>query len=106
REYAIKTDEEGYKFAEADFLNLNQNDIEDLYLLKIQNKIRNNKGAKEYDLIIALKMYIHRIVIKKRVEDVLLGFRRFTTYCCWFNIGAASEDLVMLRKIEENNLSL
>ncbi|GKD33233.1 reverse transcriptase domain-containing protein, partial [Tanacetum coccineum] len=22
----------------------------------------------------------------------------FTTYCCWFNIGAASEDLVLLRK--------
>ncbi|GJT15683.1 hypothetical protein Tco_0874389 [Tanacetum coccineum] len=28
----------------------------------------------------------------------------FTTYCCWFNIGAASEDLVLLRKIEENKL--
>ncbi|GJZ45401.1 zinc knuckle CX2CX4HX4C containing protein [Tanacetum coccineum] len=28
----------------------------------------------------------------------------FTTYCCWFNIGAASEDLVLLRKIEENRL--
>ncbi|GJY36900.1 hypothetical protein Tco_0422278 [Tanacetum coccineum] len=30
----------------------------------------------------------------------------FTTYCCWFNIGATSEDLVLLRKIEENRLSL
>ncbi|GJW36431.1 ribonuclease H-like domain-containing protein [Tanacetum coccineum] len=30
----------------------------------------------------------------------------FTTYCCWFNIGAASEDLVLLRKIEENRLNL
>ncbi|GJY55241.1 putative reverse transcriptase domain-containing protein [Tanacetum coccineum] len=30
----------------------------------------------------------------------------FTTYCCWFNIGAASEDLVLLRKIEENRLRL
>ncbi|GJS77417.1 hypothetical protein Tco_0727298 [Tanacetum coccineum] len=28
----------------------------------------------------------------------------FTTYCCWFNNGAASEDLVLLRKIEENKL--
>ncbi|GKE22178.1 reverse transcriptase domain-containing protein, partial [Tanacetum coccineum] len=28
----------------------------------------------------------------------------FTTYCCWFNNGAASEDLVLLRKIEENRL--
>ncbi|GJT24482.1 hypothetical protein Tco_0894419 [Tanacetum coccineum] len=30
----------------------------------------------------------------------------FTTYYSWFNIGAASEDLVLLRKIEENRLSL
>ncbi|GKA10838.1 hypothetical protein Tco_0690271 [Tanacetum coccineum] len=30
----------------------------------------------------------------------------FTTYCYWFNIGAVSEDLVLLRKIEENRLSL
>ncbi|GJW54482.1 putative ribonuclease H-like domain-containing protein [Tanacetum coccineum] len=30
----------------------------------------------------------------------------FTTYCCWFNIGAASEDLVLLRKIEENSLRI
>ncbi|GJZ34971.1 hypothetical protein Tco_0580788, partial [Tanacetum coccineum] len=29
----------------------------------------------------------------------------FTTYCCWFNIGAASEDLMLLRKIEENRLT-
>ncbi|GJR39844.1 ribonuclease H-like domain-containing protein [Tanacetum coccineum] len=29
----------------------------------------------------------------------------FTTYCYWFNIGAASEDLLMLRKIEENRLN-
>ncbi|GKE79711.1 hypothetical protein Tco_1549711 [Tanacetum coccineum] len=28
----------------------------------------------------------------------------FTAYCCWFNIGVASEDLVLLRKIEENRL--
>ncbi|GJT12989.1 hypothetical protein Tco_0860031 [Tanacetum coccineum] len=30
----------------------------------------------------------------------------FTTYCCWFNNDAASEDLVLLRKIEENRPSL
>ncbi|GJR31448.1 hypothetical protein Tco_1107680 [Tanacetum coccineum] len=29
----------------------------------------------------------------------------FTTYC-WFNIGAASKDLVLLRKIEENRLRI
>ncbi|GJZ26788.1 hypothetical protein Tco_0571041 [Tanacetum coccineum] len=48
-------------------------------------------------------------------KEISKSFRRgedcwvledFTTYCCWFNIGAASEDLVLLRKIEENRLSL
>ncbi|GKD69541.1 hypothetical protein Tco_1323631 [Tanacetum coccineum] len=64
-----RTDEKEYMFAEADFPYLNQNDIEDLYLLKIQNKIHNINGVDEFDLINALQLYIQRIVIKKRVED-------------------------------------
>ncbi|GKF53885.1 hypothetical protein Tco_0160795, partial [Tanacetum coccineum] len=51
----------------------------DLYLLKIRNKIRNIKGTEEYDLISALKMYINRIVIKKRVEDVQMGVESYQT---------------------------
>ncbi|GJY43491.1 hypothetical protein Tco_0431704 [Tanacetum coccineum] len=54
------------------------------------------------------------MIAKMKVDKVNIMFRGcfvwvledFTTYCCWFNIGAASEDLVLLRKIEENSLSL
>ncbi|GKF97331.1 hypothetical protein Tco_0293152, partial [Tanacetum coccineum] len=46
-----RTDEKEYKFCEAGFPYLNQNDIEDLYILNIQNKICNIKGTKEYDMI-------------------------------------------------------
>ncbi|GJT30276.1 ribonuclease H-like domain-containing protein [Tanacetum coccineum] len=53
-----RTDEKEYMFAEPDFPNLNQNNIEDLYMLKIQNKIRNVKGVEEFDLINALQLYI------------------------------------------------
>ncbi|GJU84640.1 hypothetical protein Tco_1292186 [Tanacetum coccineum] len=74
-----RTYEKEYKFCEVDFPYLNQNDIEDLYLLEIQNKIRNIKGTEEYDMISALKMYIHRIVIKKRVEDVQMGVESYQT---------------------------
>ncbi|GJV72304.1 hypothetical protein Tco_1492299 [Tanacetum coccineum] len=74
-----RTDEKEYKFAEADFLNLNQNDIKDRFLLKIQKKSRNIKGTEEYDLINALKMYINRIVIQKRVEDVQMGVESYQT---------------------------
>ncbi|GKE07596.1 hypothetical protein Tco_1399614 [Tanacetum coccineum] len=74
-----RTDKKEYMFCEADFPYLNQNDIKDLYLLKIQNKIRNIKGTEEYDLINALKMYIRMIVIKKRVEDVQMGVESYQT---------------------------
>ncbi|GKD81571.1 putative ribonuclease H-like domain-containing protein, partial [Tanacetum coccineum] len=48
------------------------------------------------------------IVVKKQSKACSTKWvlEDFTTYCCWFNIGAASEDLVLLRKIEENRLSL
>ncbi|GJU17263.1 hypothetical protein Tco_1145229 [Tanacetum coccineum] len=74
-----RTDKKEYMFCEADFPYLNQNDIKDLYLLEIQNKIRNIKGTEEYDLINALKMYIGVIVIKKRVEDVQMGVESYQT---------------------------
>ncbi|GJY14288.1 hypothetical protein Tco_0383597 [Tanacetum coccineum] len=41
---------------------------------------------------------------KDSLVQQALVLEDFTTYCCWFNIGAASEDLVLLRKIEENRL--
>ncbi|GJT10292.1 hypothetical protein Tco_0857334 [Tanacetum coccineum] len=63
----------------ADFPYLNQNDIEDLYLLKIQNKIHNINGVDEFDLINSLQLYIQRILIKKRVEDVQLGVESYQT---------------------------
>ncbi|GJV16091.1 hypothetical protein Tco_1361414 [Tanacetum coccineum] len=68
-----------YTFAEAGFLRLDQNDIEDLYLLKIQDKIHNIDGVDEFDLINALQLYIRRIMIKKRVEDAQLGVESYQT---------------------------
>ncbi|GJT63506.1 hypothetical protein Tco_1007039 [Tanacetum coccineum] len=74
-----RTDEKEYKFCEADFLNLDQNDIKDMFLLKIKNKVRNIKGTEEFDLINALRMYIRRIVIMKRVEDVQIRVESYQT---------------------------
>ncbi|GJY56069.1 hypothetical protein Tco_0455184 [Tanacetum coccineum] len=67
-----RTDQKEYMFVEVDFLYLNQNNIEDLYLLKIQKKIHNINDVDEFDLINALQLYIQRIVIKKRVKEVQL----------------------------------
>ncbi|GJT10291.1 hypothetical protein Tco_0857333 [Tanacetum coccineum] len=63
----------------ADFPYLNQNDIEDLYLLKIQNKIHNINGVDEFDLINSLQLYIQRILIKNIVEDFQLGVKSYQT---------------------------
>ncbi|GJZ52744.1 hypothetical protein Tco_0607629 [Tanacetum coccineum] len=52
--------------------------------------------------VIAMK---HWLFLSKRLLGRIVGFLEdFTTYYCWFNNGAASEDLVLLRKIEENRL--
>ncbi|GJU96106.1 hypothetical protein Tco_1320862 [Tanacetum coccineum] len=64
----------------ANFLRLNQNDIEDLYLLKIQDKIHNIDGVGEYDLINALQLYIRRIMIKKRVSYTTMSHPRGVVY--------------------------
>nr|GFC60204.1 hypothetical protein CTI12_AA475510 [Tanacetum cinerariifolium] len=67
-----RVDQMEYMFVEAVFPRLNQNDIEDFYLLKIQNKIHNIYGVDEFDLINALQLYIRIIMIKKIVEDAQL----------------------------------
>ncbi|GJV80497.1 hypothetical protein Tco_1516367 [Tanacetum coccineum] len=78
KEIVVKrTDQKEYTFAEAYFPRLNQNDIEDLYLLKIQDKIHNLVSINEFDLINSRQLYIRRIVIKKRIEDTQLGVESY-----------------------------
>ncbi|GJR22993.1 hypothetical protein Tco_0971520 [Tanacetum coccineum] len=73
KEIMVKRDDKKeYMFMEANFPRLKQNDIKDLYLLKIQDKIHNIDDVDEYDLINALLLYIKRIVIMKRVQDAKL----------------------------------
>ncbi|GJR34222.1 hypothetical protein Tco_1209906 [Tanacetum coccineum] len=68
-----------YVFKEADFPKLHFNEIEDVYLLYAQNKLHHLKGDEEVDLVTALRLFIRRIVLKKRVEDVQLGVKSYQT---------------------------
>ncbi|GJV70113.1 hypothetical protein Tco_1485622 [Tanacetum coccineum] len=70
-------DQKDYEFMESNFPHLNMNDLEDMYLLKVQGKIHHLDGVDEFDLINALLLYIRRIVIKKRVEDAQLGVESY-----------------------------
>ncbi|GJS68596.1 hypothetical protein Tco_0683161 [Tanacetum coccineum] len=56
---------------------LHVNDIEDMYLLYAQNKLHHLKGDEQTVLVTALCLFIRRIVLKKRVEDVQIGVKSY-----------------------------
>ncbi|GJZ83810.1 hypothetical protein Tco_0648983 [Tanacetum coccineum] len=58
---------------EGDFPRLHLNDIEDMLLLVVQNRLFNLKGEDIMHLAAALRMFTRRIVIQNRVEDLQLG---------------------------------
>ncbi|GJU38764.1 hypothetical protein Tco_1191721 [Tanacetum coccineum] len=68
-----RADQQEYTFNEANFPRLHLNDIEDMFLLYVQNKLHHLKGNEQVDLVNALRLFTRRIVLKKRVEDVQLG---------------------------------
>nr|GEZ24173.1 RNA-directed DNA polymerase, eukaryota, reverse transcriptase zinc-binding domain protein [Tanacetum cinerariifolium] len=72
-----RANQKEYIFNEADFKILHLNDIEDMYLLYAQNKPHHLKGHEQTDLVTALRFFIRRIVLKKRVKYVQLGCRVF-----------------------------
>ncbi|GKE86457.1 hypothetical protein Tco_1560199, partial [Tanacetum coccineum] len=60
-----RSDQQLYKFMEGDFLRLHLNDIEDMLLLVVQNRLFNLKGEDIMHLAAALRMFTRRIVIQK-----------------------------------------
>ncbi|GJT10356.1 hypothetical protein Tco_0857398 [Tanacetum coccineum] len=76
-EYVKTAAQKLYTFKEGDFLRIHLNDIEDMLLLHVQNKLFNLEGDAIVDLAVALRMFTQRIVIQKRVEDVQLGVESY-----------------------------
>ncbi|GJW21103.1 hypothetical protein Tco_0031725 [Tanacetum coccineum] len=72
-----RSDQQLYKFMEGDFPRLHLNDIEDMLLLVVQNRLFNLKGEDIVHLAIASCMFTRRIVIQKRVEDIQLGIESY-----------------------------
>nr|GEW39243.1 hypothetical protein [Tanacetum cinerariifolium] len=72
-----REDHKLYKFREGDFLRLRLQDIEDMLLLLVQQKLINLTIDEEYDLNVALGMFTRRIVIQRRVEDLQLGVESY-----------------------------
>ncbi|GKB01134.1 hypothetical protein Tco_0829178 [Tanacetum coccineum] len=67
-----RADNDLYRFKEGDFPRLYINDIEDMLLLVVQNRLINLLGDDVSDFTIALRMFTRSLVIQKRVEDLQL----------------------------------
>nr|GEZ85877.1 hypothetical protein [Tanacetum cinerariifolium] len=66
-----------YTFKEGDFKRLRLQDIEDMLLLLVQQKLTNLTIDERFDLNVALRMFTRRIFIQKRVKDLQLGVKSY-----------------------------
>ncbi|GJX06308.1 hypothetical protein Tco_0194240 [Tanacetum coccineum] len=65
------------RFKKGDFPRLRINDIENMLLLVVQNRLNNLSGDDVADFAIALRMYTRSLVIQKRVKDLQLGVESY-----------------------------
>ncbi|GJW25811.1 hypothetical protein Tco_0039622 [Tanacetum coccineum] len=72
-----RQDDKLYKFREGDFKRLRHEDIEDMLLLLVQEKLTNLNVDERFALNVALRMYTRRIVIQERVEDLPLAVESY-----------------------------
>ncbi|GJR24424.1 hypothetical protein Tco_0972951 [Tanacetum coccineum] len=61
----------------SDFVDLYLDDIEDMLLLAVQHKLFHLTDNDIVDFIMALRMLIRSLIIKKRVEDLQLGVESY-----------------------------
>ncbi|GKB55559.1 hypothetical protein Tco_0906312 [Tanacetum coccineum] len=72
-----RADNDLYRFKEGDFPRLCINDIKDMLLLVVQNRLTNLSGDDVFDFTIALRMFTRSLVIQKRVKDLQLGVESY-----------------------------
>ena len=72
-----RQDKQLYSFCEADFPHLYLDDIEDMYLEKVQGRMRGLPREAQYNFISSLLMYIRQLIIRERVEDLQLGVESY-----------------------------
>ncbi|GJW42531.1 hypothetical protein Tco_0071330 [Tanacetum coccineum] len=72
-----RSDDKEYEFSYADLPKLSINDVEDMYLLQVQDKLHHLPLEFMKDFNNALLMFIRRTVIKNMVEDIQLGVESY-----------------------------
>ncbi|GKD75881.1 hypothetical protein Tco_1334163, partial [Tanacetum coccineum] len=66
-----------YEFSYVNFPRLSLNDVEYMYLLQVQDKLHHIPLEVMKDFNNALILFIRRVVIQNRVEDILLGVESY-----------------------------
>nr|GEU63817.1 retrotransposon protein, putative, Ty1-copia subclass [Tanacetum cinerariifolium] len=72
-----RSDKHKYTLSYEDLPRLNLNDIEDMYLLKVQDKMYRLLSDDEKDFNNTLLLFIRRTIIKNRVKDLQLGVESY-----------------------------
>ncbi|GJV76142.1 hypothetical protein Tco_1507726 [Tanacetum coccineum] len=72
-----RSDDKEYEFSSANLPRLSLNDVEDMYLLQVQDKIHHLPLEFVKDFNNALLLFIRRVVIQNRVEDIQLGVESY-----------------------------
>ncbi|GJY04482.1 hypothetical protein Tco_0370422, partial [Tanacetum coccineum] len=76
-----RSDDKEYKFSYTDLPRLSVNNVEDMYLLQVQDKLHHLPLEFVKDFNNALIMFIKRNVIKNRVEDIQLRQSEVKKFC-------------------------
>nr|GEV25056.1 hypothetical protein [Tanacetum cinerariifolium] len=72
-----KDDDKLYKFKEGDFKRLRIQDIEDMLLFLVQEKLTNLTVEERFAFNVSLRMFTRSIVIQGRVKDLQLGVESY-----------------------------
>ncbi|GJT23833.1 hypothetical protein Tco_0893770 [Tanacetum coccineum] len=72
-----RDDQKLYTFKKGDFKRLRLQDIKDMLLLLVQQKLTNLTIDERYSLNVALRVFTRQIVIQRRVEDLQLGVESY-----------------------------
>ncbi|GJT60677.1 hypothetical protein Tco_1004210 [Tanacetum coccineum] len=72
-----RADQQLYNFKEGDFKRPHLNDIEDMLLLIVQNKLNNFNGNVIVHLAMSLRMFARRTIIQTGVKDLQLGVESY-----------------------------
>ncbi|GJX94889.1 hypothetical protein Tco_0349475 [Tanacetum coccineum] len=72
-----RSNDKEYEFSYADLPRLSLNDVEEMYLLQVQEKLHRLPLEFVKDFNNALLLFIKRVVIQNRVEDIQLGVKSY-----------------------------